>query len=251
MPNNLSDIKTGEVVSVADPTYSGRIKVRIKGLNDNIDVENLPWCTYAGSAFFSGDGRGSISIPRVGTKVRVDFKKNDINSMEWSAINRLDRDLSAELAGDYEGSHTLLYDTSSDLKIMFQPTSGLRLYFKGSYIQIEPNNNITIHYGEGNQGVQIQLSSGKIDIQGEQQINVTSPGVINVEAPTINLSDKDCIKIKGNKSGECAVNGQALYKTLMNLAMMIDQKIPASGGLATNLVTGSVGSILNQQIKYV
>ena len=100
MANNLSDIKTGEVVSVADPTYSGRINVRVKGLNDNIDVENLPWCTYAGSAFFSGDGGGSISIPRVGTKVRVDFKKNDINSMEWSAINRLDRDVSAELAGD-------------------------------------------------------------------------------------------------------------------------------------------------------
>ena len=65
MANNLSDIKTGEVVSVADPTYSGRIKVRIKGLNDNIDVENLPWCTYACSAFFSGDGGGAVCSPTV------------------------------------------------------------------------------------------------------------------------------------------------------------------------------------------
>src|SRR5574344_476545 len=95
----LKDVVTGEVVSVEDPTYSGRIKVKIPGINENVEVEKLPWCTYGGSAFFSGDGGGSISIPRVGTKVRVDFKKNDINSMEWSAINRLDRDLSAELAG--------------------------------------------------------------------------------------------------------------------------------------------------------
>ena len=247
----LKNIRTGEVVSVADPTYSGRIKVRIKGLNDNIDVDNLPWCTYGGSGFFSGDGGGSISIPRVGSKVRVRFKKDDMSSMEWYGTNRIDRDLAAELAQDYEGSHAILYDSESDLSIMYMNNTGLRLYYKGSFIQLSPDNNITIHYGEGNQGVQIQLSDGKIDIQANSQINITSDNTVKVEAESIILNGSENVQIKGGQPGQCAVNGPELMKVLMNIARLIDQKVPATGGIAANVVTASRSSILNQQIQYV
>lgn len=43
------EFKTGVVESVDDPTYAGRVKVRIKGLHDNIETDQLPWCTYGGS----------------------------------------------------------------------------------------------------------------------------------------------------------------------------------------------------------
>ena len=247
----LKNIRTGEVVSVADPTYSGRIKVRIKGFNANIDVDNLPWCTYGGSGFFSGDGGGSISIPRVGSKVRVRFKKDDMSSMEWYGTNRIDRDLAAELAQDYEGSHAILYDSESDLSIMYMNNTGLRLYYKGSFIQLSPDNNITIHYGEGNQGVQIQLSDGKIDIQANSQINITSDNTVKVEAESIILNGSQNVQIKGGQPGQCAVNGPELMKVLMNIARLIDQKVPATGGIAANVVTASRSSILNQQIQYI
>ena len=35
----LKGVVTGEVVSNQDPTYRGRIKVKVPGLNDNIDVD--------------------------------------------------------------------------------------------------------------------------------------------------------------------------------------------------------------------
>ena len=249
--DNLANVITGEVVSVDDPTYAGRIKVRIKGVNDTIDIDNLPWCTFGGSAMFSGDGGGSISIPRVGAKVRVKFKKDNANAMEWYATNRIDRSLAEELADDYEGSHTLLYDSESDLSIMYKNQTGLRLYYKGSFIQISPDNTITVHYGEGNQGTQIQLSDGRVDIQSSNQINITSGNAVKVESDTIVLNASQNVQIKGDHPGECAVNSKELYKLLMIMANMIDEKIPATGGVCANIVQGSKDSLMNQQIQYI
>ena len=82
------------------------------------------------------------------------------------AANRIDRKLAEELAQDYEGSHAILYDSASDLSILYRNSTGLQLYYKGSFIQITPDNNITIHYGSESSGVQIQLSDGKIGIHG-------------------------------------------------------------------------------------
>ena len=98
--NNTKQVKTGVVESIDDPTCSGRVKVRVAGLHDNIATENLPWCNYAGSGMFSGSGGGQISIPRVGTKVRVRFAQDDVNAMEWYGTNSIDRKLSEEIASD-------------------------------------------------------------------------------------------------------------------------------------------------------
>lgn len=247
----MKGVVTGTVVSIDDPTFSGRIKVRIKGiLDENIETDQLPWVTYAGSPFFSGDGGGCISVPRVGTKVRVEFKKpGDINSLEWKAANRIDRKLAEELATDYEGSHAILYDSASDLSILYTNTTGLRLYYKGSFIQITPDNNITIHYGSESSGVQIQLSDGKIDIQAPQQINITSDQTVKVEANTITLNGKNNVQIKGDTPGEVAVNGKALYKLLMTMATQCDLKIPSSHTIS-DTVTATYQALLNQQIQY-
>lgn len=246
----LKGVVTGEVVSNQDPTYRGRIKVKIPGLNDNIETDQIPWCTWGGSNFFSGDGGGNISIPRVGTKVRVKFKKGDVNSMEWYAINRIDKALAEELAQDYEGAHAILYDSRSDLSILYTNTTGLRLYYKKSFIQIAPDNNITIHYGNESSGVQIQLSDGKIDIQAPQQINITSDSTVNIEANSVVVKGKNNVQIKGDTPGEVAVNGKNLYKLLMSLAMVVDLKIPG-GHEASDIVTASQSTIMNQQIQYI
>ena len=250
MAEQNSNIVTGQVVSIADPTYSGRVKIRIPGYNDNIDVENLPWVTFGGSNVFSGSDGGSISVPRVGSKVRVKFKKDDPNSMEWTGTNRIDRNLAKELATDYEGSHALLYDSESDLSIIYQNSTGLRIYYKGSFIQISPDNNITVHYGNETSGTQIQLSDGKIDIQAPQQINITSQSSIKLEANSIVINGKEQVQIKG-EDPDVAVNGKNLYKLLMNIARMVDQKVPASGGICANVVTASQSAILNQNIQYI
>ncbi|MBO6272000.1 hypothetical protein J6O48_04390 [bacterium] len=62
LKEKLNKVKLGIVESNEDPTYTGRLKVRIPGLNDNIETANLPWCNYAGSASSSGQ----LAIPKVG-----------------------------------------------------------------------------------------------------------------------------------------------------------------------------------------
>lgn len=244
-------IITGTVENIDDPTCAGRIKVRVPGYHDNMKTEELPWCTYAGSNIFSGGGGGSISIPKVGSQVRVQFKDGKATSMEWTGVGVVDKELIKEIKNDYAGSHIILYDSSADLSIKYQPSSGLLLYFKGSHIQVLPDNTINIHYGEGTSGTQIQLSNGKVDIQAQNQINLTTGGVINLEADQVTINGKSAVQIKGDLPGECAVNGVSLVTALLQLAMAIDAKVPATGGSTQAYINSLKEGILNQQIQLI
>lgn len=250
--NNVKKFNMGIVESVDDPTFSGRIKVRIEGLHDNIPTSQLPWCSYAGASMFSGNGGGSISIPRVGTAVRINLRDpKDNTSLEWIGTTQIDPDLINEIKSDYEGAHVLLYDSAADLTVKYQQGSGLVFYFNGSFIQFSPDNNIMIHYGEGATGTQIQLSDGRIDIQAQTQINLTTSNAINLEADTVTLRGDTAVQIKGDKAGECAINGVQLISALLMLAQCIDEKVPQTGGQCVSYINAIKEGLLNQSIQYV
>lgn len=87
MPSKVNQIDStkiaiGTIVANDDPNCLGRCKINIKGITDNIDTNHLPWATFGGGQIYSANGGGSISVPKVGTQVRVKFKDNNINSME-------------------------------------------------------------------------------------------------------------------------------------------------------------------------
>lgn len=250
--NNLETIKTGTVEYIDDPTCSGRVKIRVQGMHDGIPTEQLPWVSMAHSGVTSGsDGGGSISVPEVGAQVRVSFINNDPTSMEWSGNNQLDPALINEIASDYAGTTVLMYDSRQDACIKFQPGSGITLYFNGSHLQICPDNTINIHYGEGNSGTMIQLADGKVYVQGNSEVNISTPGTVSVEADTVTLNGDAAVQIKGDRPGEVAVNGNALMTVLTSLASMIDLKVPESGGNAVLLVNMLKDAMLNQQIQYI
>lgn len=239
-------VQTGIVESIDDPTFSGRIKVRVNGLHDNIPTESLPWCNY------SGTGYNQISIPNVGDHVRVKFSQDDVNSMEWYGNNTLDREFSQEIATDYAGTHSLLYDYDEDLSIKYQKGTGLILYYKGSYLQLHPDNTITLRLGpDETSGVSIQLTDGKVYIQAPQQINISSDNEINLHAKNITIDGTDGVRIKGNQPNTCAVNATQLITLLQTLATLIDGKLGASSaGLAAALVSGTKEKLMNQKITY-
>lgn len=81
------------------------------------------------------------------------------------------------------------------------------LTYKGSYLQITPDNTITLHYGpDETTGVQIQLTDGKVYIQAPEQINISSGNEVNIEAKTITLNGENAVRIKGSTPNTCAVN---------------------------------------------
>ena len=83
------------------------------------------------------------------------------------------------------------------------------------------------------------------------EINITSDNTVRLEGKSIIQNGSQNVQIKGNKPGECAVNGKELMKLLMNLGRMIDQKVPATAGVASSLVAASRSSILNENIQYI
>lgn len=173
--------------------------------------------------------------------------------MEWYGTNTIDRKLSEEIASDYAGSQVLLYDSEYDLSVKFQPGSGLVMYYKGSYIQMTPDNNITIHYGpDETTGVQIQLTDGKVFIQAPQQINITSGNEVNIEGKVITLNASSTIRMKGDTPNTCAVNASQLMTLLQTMATNIDTKLGESkAGICAAAVSGSREKIMNQNIRYI
>lgn len=247
----MTQIQTGIVESVDDPNQAGRIKVRVQGQHDNMTTEQLSWSSPAGISTFSGNGGGSISIPRVGSHVRVKPVGNDPKELEYLGCIQPDPDMLNEIKDDYQGSTVLMYDSAVNASIRVQPNNGMILTFKGSRIQILPDNTIIIHYGEDSSATQIQLSQGKIDIQAQNQINLSTSGNINLEADNITLNAKSSVQLKGSMPGDCAVNGKQLVTLLSTLAAQIDTKNPMSFGLCQQLVNCTKNAILNEKINLI
>lgn len=57
-------LQIGKVISVNDEFDASRIKVRIKGLDDGVKDENLPWCTPLTPLFF-------YNLPQEGEAVKI------------------------------------------------------------------------------------------------------------------------------------------------------------------------------------
>ena len=81
----------GVVMNNKDPLFSGRCQIRVFRLMDNIDPNNLPWAVPINSTVFAGDGAGSLSVPKIGQIVRVQFNNGDVYAPEYSTIQNIDR----------------------------------------------------------------------------------------------------------------------------------------------------------------
>jgi uncharacterized protein involved in type VI secretion and phage assembly len=67
----------GVVVDDKDPLNSGRVKIRVFGIYDNVPDEALPWAIYS-DPFMGGQvGFGGFLIPDIGNHVWVFFENGD------------------------------------------------------------------------------------------------------------------------------------------------------------------------------
>lgn len=246
----LSEEFIGTITNNSDPDKCGRCKVRVFNIMDEIPDDMLPWATPIGqNMVFATKGAGAISIPKVGHIVRVRFVNGNIYCPEYWAIQHLDTDLINEIKDDYLGTHVLLYDSSQELSVIFQPNSGIRIYYRGSRFQITPDNMITICHAENTSVIQLQGSV--INIFADNEVNVVGNNTVNLKGKVVNINGTESVNISGDSKGEKAVNGIALMTLLESLATIIDQKISVSPGLAAGIVNSSKPSILNSRINYV
>jgi len=223
----------GVIVNTKDPTFSGRAQIRIFGLLDDIPDEHLPWAVPINSTIFAGDGAGSLSVPKVGQFVRVQFNNGDLYAPEYTTIQNIDTELIKRIKDDYEGTHVLLYDPTEEVTIIFQKNSGLQIFFKESYIQITPDTMITLSTPNGD--AIMQMDGDVVNLTTKNEVKVAAGAKAEVVADEVIVNGAQTTKI-GPGPYSHAILAEPMWSLLLTLATALDAKFPSTPGVNAGLV---------------
>lgn len=241
----MSENHLGRVIFNEDPTFSGRCKVRVFGLFDDLPEENIPWFVPINSPIFSSEGAGSISIPKIGDIVRVKFSNNDFYSGEYTSLQNIDPGLIDEIKDDYQGTHVILYDAEKDLIVIYQPKTGYKMYLNGSVIKIDADGMIQLKH-KNNANV-IEITNDKINIisGNSSSINISTSGTVDVNAGTVNVKSNN-ITLGSSNEPFSGVKGEKLVEALMSICSELPQKYPIGASINA---TRDFKEILSTQVK--
>lgn len=224
----------GVIVNNQDPTFSGRCQVKIFGVLDQMKEEHLPWAVPINSTVFGSNGAGSISVPKVGHFVRVQFNNGDLYAPEYTTIQNIDTELIKTIMNDYEGTHVLLYDHEQQLNVIFQRGSGFMIFYRGSFLQISPDNMITIQHS--NSDSIIQLEGDVCRISTKNEIELSAAARVSIVSDESILNGKQATKIGPPGNYYRALLAEPMWALLSTIASAVDAKLPLTPGVNVSLV---------------
>jgi hypothetical protein len=222
----------GEVVENNDPEKLGRCKIKVFSLFDDLDNDAIPWAFPVTNNNFAGGpgGFGSLSIPKNGTIVRVQFSEGNLYSPEYYGIQTINRAMQADISDTYLNSHVLAYDQDEEMKVYYTPGNGLELFLKDSHITINPDSSITIEHKD-TQSI-IELVGTTINITANSTINITSNSLIKAESTEVAMNGSSITKL-GPAPTYSAILAEPLWAFLKMMAGAVDAKLPSSPGVLT------------------
>jgi hypothetical protein len=223
----------GVVTNNKDTLYSGRCQIRVFRLMDGIDSKDLPWATPINSTFFGGDGAGSLSVPKIGQIVRVQFNNGDIYAPEYSTIQNVDTDLIESIKNDYEGTHVIAFDPDEELNIIYQRNLGIQIYYRESFFQISPDSMITIQHA--NQDSMIQLEGDKCNIMAKNEINISAGAKVEITADEVFVNGQRTTKVGPGPYYHSNLS-EVLMPLIQTIATALDAKMPSTPGVSSGLV---------------
>lgn len=235
----------GIVVNTKDVTFSGRAQVKVFGLFDGIEDKYLPWAVPIASSIFAGNGAGSISVPKVGQFVRIQFNNGDKYAPEYVAIQNLDTQLIDRIKNDYDGTHVLLYDPDEELTVIYQKQEGFQIYHKESFILISPDTLITLSTPNGDS--MVQMDGDITTIATKNEVNISAAAKVEVTADEVVVNGSQATKV-GPGPYHKAVGGEPLLALLSTMASALDAKMPATPGVNQGLVEAAKQSILSTNV---
>lgn len=224
----------GVIINNEDPTFAGRCQIKVFGVLEQMREEHLPWATPVNSTIFAGNGAGSLSIPKVGQFVRVQFNNGDLYAPEYTTIQNIDSKLIDLIKSDYYGTHVLLFDPDSDITVIFQKKSGLIMSYRGSFIQISPDNMITIQHSNADSIIQLDGDVCRISTKNEIQLAAASR--ISATADEAVINGKQATKIGPSGNYYHALLAEPMWGLLAAMAAAIDDKLPVTPGVTASLV---------------
>lgn len=222
----------GIVVNNQDPIFSGRCQVKVLGLLDGIPDNHLPWATPVNSTIFAGDGAGSISIPKIGQFIRVQFNNGDMYAPEYTTIQNIDTELIKKIKDDYDGAHVLLYDPLEELTIIYQKKSGIQIVYRGSLFQISPDSMITLQTPDIESV--IQLEGDTIRLATKNEVHISAASRVEVNADEVQILGSQTTKIGPGPYSHCIL-AEPLWGLISTLASSLDLKYPCTPGVNVGL----------------
>lgn len=220
----------GEVVENDDPEIEFRCKIRVFGLFDDLEIDAIPWAFPANQTIFSSEngGSGSGSVPKIGTLLKVTFENGDIYAPMYHSVQNVNPALKEEIRDDYLGTHVLAYDEDADLKVLYQPDTGIKIHLRDSHVTINPDESITIEHRDSLSI--IELVGDTVNVVTQNRIEMTADRDIIATAPeaTINGTQRTTLGPLGNFS---AVGAEPLWAFLKSLSAAVDVKWPPSPGV--------------------
>ena len=165
MPYNPPKIYLGEIVDIDDPLKDGRAKIKVFGLFDELETEDIPWASQVNGISFGGSGNGRLSVPRVGSVVACEFDGQNYYRMVYYGEWESSPEMLAEISDSYEGAHSFVYDVGAEpgpLKIFYTKKKGLNLALGDAKVQLDTQDGgqlrIVIEMGDD----QIRMENNKV-----------------------------------------------------------------------------------------
>lgn len=196
----------GKIIDNEDPENEFRCKIRVYGLFDDLEIEDIPWAYPAGNLIFAGGsgGSGSCSVPRNGTIVKVVFDNGNIYAPEYTAVQKINSTLKEEIASDYTNAHVICFDEDEKFKIHYTQGKGLYMFVKDTVIQIDNENAVYITNPNGDE---IKLNNnGMLNIKTSNNITVETAKDAMIKCKNATIDASSSIKL-GKNALQKIING--------------------------------------------
>jgi hypothetical protein len=155
----------GQIVDIDDPRKSGRARIRVFGLFDGLEHEDIPWASQISGVSFGRGGAGTISIPKLGSIVVVQFDGQNYYKMNYYGEKDYAQDMLDEIADSYEGAQVIMYDTEAEpgsLTLFYTKKKGAVFSLGDAKIQFDTQDGgqlrVIIEMG----GDQIRMENNKV-----------------------------------------------------------------------------------------
>jgi len=177
----------GQVVDINDPRKEGRARVRVFGLFDGLENEDIPWADQVSGISFGKTGSGAISIPKVGAIVAVQFDGQNYYKMNYYNEKEFSEELLAEISESYEGAQAIWFDADAKpglLSLIYTQKKGAVFSLGDAKVQLDTQDGgqlrVVIQMGDD----QIRMENNKVIINsnnielGERAIEAVIKGNI-------------------------------------------------------------------------
>jgi len=188
----------GEVVDINDPLKIGRVKIKVFGKFDELDVKFIPWASPMNNCTSGSKTGGSFfSVPKLNSIVGVKFDNGDIYHPQYVYNQKISDEVRDEINDSYENAQVIVYDTVTNghLKVFFTEKKGLVLSYKDNVFNIKPDDSI--------------------DVIAKSNINITTDKDVNVKAQNVIIDSSKKIEL-GKNSSEPVLLGRTFIKFFNN-----------------------------------